>query len=226
MTPRFRSDLAVWVALGGAYAVAITRGGGEYGEAWRRAGAGLNKTNTFDDCCAIAEALVAEGVSAPDRLCVRGLSNGGLVVAACVNRRPELFAGASCLIPLVDVVHLLQMPAGASIAAEFGDPTAERATFDYLLSYSPLQNVRPSPHKPDLLIVVGEKDERAPPAWAYRYVAELQAAAEPDQAVLLKVLPGEAHGGWPPQVDRDVLCDEVAFLWSAAHGGLARNTNP
>jgi prolyl oligopeptidase len=216
VTPSFRPDLAVWVAMGGAYAVANTRGGGEYGEPWHRAGMRLNKINTFADCCAVAEFLVDARVAGPDQLCIRGLSNGGLVVAACINRRPDLFAAASCMIPLVDVVHLMDMPAGSSIAAEFGDPTADRETFDYLLSYSPLQNVRHSPVRPDLLIIAGETDERAPPAWAYRYVAELQATTADDQVVLLRVVPGEAHGGWPQEVEHVLLGEQIAFLWARA----------
>jgi prolyl oligopeptidase len=216
ITPSFRPDLALWVTLGGAYVVANARGGGEYGEAWHRAGMRLNKINTFDDCIAITEALIEDAIAAPGTLCIRGLSNGGLVTAACVNLRPELFAAACCTVPLVDVVHLMQMPAGSSIASEFGDPTADRATFDYLLSYSPLQNIHASPARPDMLVIVGERDERAPPAWTYRYVAELQATASPGQTVLLEVVAGEAHGGWPPDVDRRLLEHEVAFLWDRA----------
>lgn len=213
LTPSFRPDLAAWVARGGAYAIVNTRGGGEYGETWHEAGARLNRIKTFEDYCAAGAALIATGICPENGLAARGLSNGGLLVCAVANRRPELFAAVSAGVPLVDVVHLMRLPAGAAIAQELGDPTASRAAFDYMRSYSPLQNVKPDPRRPAMLLSPAERDDRVSASSAYKHVAALQATAQDDQVALLRVVEGEGHTGWPDSVQRDVLVDELAFLW-------------
>lgn len=214
LTPSFRTDLAVWLALGGAYVVANIRGGGEFGETWHDSGARLNKVNCIEDFCAVAQALIHGGITSPAQLAVRGLSNGGLLVAASVNRHPELFAAASVRVPLVDVVHLRDLPAGAALARELGDPQQDIETFSAICAYSPLQNVRASPQRPAVLVIAADRDERLPRGWTFRYVAALQATCMPDQCVLMRLVEGEGHVGWPVDVERDVMADELAFLWS------------
>lgn len=226
ITPSFRQDLAAWLAMGGAYAVANIRGGGEYGREWHEAGARLNRKKTFDDFCAAGEALIDQGVCAPGGLAIRGLSNGGLLVAAVVNQRPELFAAAAIGIPLVDVVNLMSLPAGHAIAAELGDPTADKTSFDYIASYSPLQNVSAAPHRPAIIITPAERDSRVSPAQAYKLAAALQATASGDQVVLLRVIEGEGHGGWPWPVQRELLSDELGLLWAHASKGAAQEQGP
>jgi prolyl oligopeptidase len=213
LTPRFRADVAAWLALGGTYVVANVRGGGEYGEDWHAAGARLNRRKSFEDFCAVGAELIARGICSPAGLGIRGVSNGALLVAASVQARPELFAAAVAEVPLLDVVHLKRLPAGAAIAAELGDPEADRATFEYLLGYSPLQNVRRSPHRPAMLLAPAERDERVSPAQTYKFVASLQQTAAPGQVALLRVIDGEGHTGWSWESERDLLADELAFLW-------------
>jgi prolyl oligopeptidase len=213
LTPKFRSDVAAWLALGGTYVVANIRGGGEYGEDWHAAGARLNRRKTFEDFCAVGVELIARGICPPSGLAARGASNGALLVAASVQFRPELFAAAVAEVPLLDVVHLKRLPAGAAIAAELGDPEADRDTFEYLLGYSPLQNVRRSPHRPAMLLAPAERDERVSPAQTYKFVASLQQTAGPGQVALLRVIDGEGHTGWSWESERNLLADELAFLW-------------
>jgi prolyl oligopeptidase len=221
ITPQFRKDLALWLSLGGAYAVVNARGGGEYGREWHLAGKDFNKKNTFIDVCAAGDELIARGIAPPGGLCLRGLSNGALVGGAVVNLRPELFRAVALGVPLLDVVHLMQMKYGSSIAGEFGDPTSDKATFENLLSYSPLQNLKATAARPALFLTAGGIDESAPLEWTARYVAMAQATSEPGQIALLHVIPGEGHAQWPNAVDNAAFARDVAFLWAAATGGLS-----
>lgn len=214
LTPCYRPDLAAWIERGGAYAIVNTRGGGEYGEAWHEAGARLNRIKTFEDYCAAARELIARGICHSDGLAARGASNGGLLVSACANRCPELFAAVSAGVPLVDVVNLIKLPAGAAISQEIGDPTASQAAFEYMHSYSPLQNVRANERRPAMLLWPGEVDDRVSASQAYKHVAALQATAKPGQVALLRVIEGEGHMSWPESTQREMLVDELAFLWS------------
>lgn len=212
MTPQYRPDMLAWLALGGSYAVPNIRGGGEFGEAWHRAGQGLRKQTVFGDFEAAAEHLVAAGIASPDTLVIRGLSNGGLLVTAVVNRRPDLFAAAVAEVPLVDVMHIMDTPVGTAIAMELGDPTADDDTFDYMLAYSPLQNIHAHASRPHILVVPAETDERVAASWSYKYVARLQQTSMSGQVALLRTVPDEGHVGWPWPVMRDVLSDELVFF--------------
>jgi len=216
LTPQYRVDLAAWVELGGAYAVAITRGGGEYGAGWHAAGAKLNRPRTFEDFCAVAQALVDAGVCAAHSLAARGLSNGGLLVAASIQHCPRLFAAAAIEVPLVDVLHLHDLPAGAAMVAEFGDPRANSDDFACIRAYSPLQNVEVEPARPAILVAPAERDERVSAGQACKYVAALQATATPGQFALLRMVEGEGHVDWAVDVQREVLSDELAFLYEHA----------
>lgn len=213
LLPQYRPELLLWLALGGTFVVINTRGGGEYGALWHQGGQRERKKQVFEDFEAAAEYLQNSGVAQPDRTAIFGLSNGGLLVAAVVNRRPELFAAAVAEVPLVDVVHLMQLPIGPAVAAELGDPEADATMFEYMLSYSPLQNVRPNENRPAVMVVAAERDDRAPPAWAYRYVATMQDTALPGQEVFLRVVENEGHVGWPAGTVYDVMIDKLTFLW-------------
>ena len=216
LTPQFRADAAALLALGGAYACANTRGGGEYGSEWHAAGARANRPRTIEDFCAVADELVATGICTSSSLVARGLSNGSLLVAAALNRRPDLFAAAVLEVPLVDVLHLLELPAGEAIAGELGNPVRDREVFESMLRYSPLQNVKPRSRRAAVLVVPAEHDERATPGQAYKYVAALQASALDGQLALLSLVENEGHVGWPWEVQKAVLIEELAFLWTIA----------
>lgn len=217
ITPEYTPDVALWLELGGIYALANIRGGGEYGEAWRAAGCALNKQTSFDDFYAAAEYLIAEGYTSPRRLCAKGISNGGLLTAVCVNQRPDLFAAIVSEVPLTDVLGLERTEAGRACTAEYGSPRASRAMFDVLRSYSPLHNIRNDGASPAQLVVVAERDFSAPPAQAYKYAAARQAAlkaAGSDAPVLLRLLRGEGHTRWHYEVATRVSAEEIAFLHS------------
>lgn len=220
VTPEFRADLAAWLALGGVYAVANVRGGGEYGAAWRRAGSGLNRATAIDDFCAIGRALVEGGIARADALVARGLSNGGLLVSAAANRAPELFAAFAAEVPLVDVLHLKRLPLGATMVGEFGDPDSDADAFAAMRGYSPLQNLAVLDKRPAAFIAPADKDERVPAGQAYKYVAALQALARDGQVALMRLVEGEGHVGWRWASTRALLIDELSFLWSACSGRL------
>ena len=136
-----RPEAACWLALGGVYAYANLRGGGEYGDAWRAAGQGVRKQTVFDDFQDAALRLIARGVTTPRLLGIRGLSNGGLLIAACYNQRPDLYAAAIAEIPLADVMWLDRTDKGRAVAAELGNPRSSLDVARALHAYSPLQNV-------------------------------------------------------------------------------------
>src|SRR5262249_21219336 len=125
ITPEFSPDIPLWLALGGRYVIANIRGGGEYGKAWHEAGRGRNRQRVFDDFCAVAKELVAQGYATRDRLAIRGISNGGLLTAACAVQRPELFAAAICELPLLDGLTLGTDPWSQALRPEYGDPVAD-----------------------------------------------------------------------------------------------------
>ncbi len=211
ITPEYVPEIALWLDLGGIYAVANLRGGSEYGEAWHAAGSGINKQNTFDDFYAAAEYLIAQGYTGAHRLCARGLSNGGLLTAVAAQQRPDLFAAVITEVPLTDLFWMDDTPTGQSLAAEYGNPRDSREMFELMRAISPLHNVQP--YGPPQLVVVAEQDINAPPAQAYKYVAARLEALEDEQApVLLRVARGEGHTGWRPESTRSALAEEVAFL--------------
>ena len=219
ITPEYMPEIALWLDLGGVYAVANIRGGGEYGEAWHAAGTRLNKQTGFEDFYAAAEFLIAEGITGAGKLSIRGISNGGLLTAVGANQRPDLFAAVISEIPLTDMLWLGESRTGRSIGAEYGDLCESPAMFEALRAYSPAHNTHGD--GPAQLVVVAEQDFSAHPGQAYKFVAARQAAlaaAGRDTPVLLRLVKGEGHGGWRDESVRSVLADEVAFLWRVVHG--------
>ncbi|MGH8249878.1 MAG: CocE/NonD family hydrolase [Steroidobacteraceae bacterium] len=224
ITPEYSPEIALWLSLGGVYALANIRGGGEYGERWHAAGSRLRKQTTFDDFYAAAEHLIAGGYTAAQHLVARGISNGGLLTAVCVNQRPDLFAAVVSEVPLTDLMWLSDTATGQAVAAEYGSAAESRELFEVLRGYSPLQNVRPAPRTPAQLVVVADQDRSAPPGQAYQYVAARQEAIRSSDTyapVLLRIVHQEGHNDWPPHVTRRVLAEEIAFLWHFAKTGDA-----
>ena len=212
--PEYSPAIALWLFLGGIYAVANIRGGGEYGERWHRAGSGLAKQNTFDDFYAAAQYLIAEGYTSAAHLVARGISNGGLLTTVCANQRPDLFAALVSEVPLADMLGLDDTTTGQAVAAEYGNPR-DRAAFDVLRSYSPLHNIRDDVRTPAHFVVAAEHDVSAQPQQIYPYVAARQAAIarSPHYApVLLRLVRGEGHTEWPPATTRRTLAEQTAFL--------------
>ncbi len=209
--PRFENWHHAWLHWGGVYAIANLRGGGEYGEAWHKAGQFFNKQNVLDDFAAAAEYLVNEGYTTPSRLTIRGGSNGGLLTAACYNQRPELFGAVISQVAAVDLLRLPGTPIGATLTMELGSPDQSVEMFEYLLSYSPLHNVRHEGPYPPILHMVGENDPRCKPGHIYKYVAEMQRTEAPERIAILRVVKGAGHGTHRKAEAISWAADEVAF---------------
>lgn len=215
LTPGFSGPLFQWLDWGGVYAVANLRGGGEYGEKWHTSGMLGSKQNVFDDFAAAAEYLRDEGYTRPERLAIRGGSNGGLLTGTLVTQRPELFNAAIVAVPLLDMVRFQNFLMAKYWVPEYG--TAENeADFQWLIKYSPYQNVRKGTKYPSVLVTAGENDSRVHPGHARKFAAALQAASASDRnqkPILLWVDRDAGHGqGKPLNLRvRDVV-DERMFL--------------
>jgi len=194
-----------FIEAGGIYAYANLRGGCEYGRDWWQAGRRETKQNTFDDLYAAAEHLIRLGVTAPDRLAVRGASNGGLLAAVAVTQRPDLFRAAVCEVPLTDMVRAFNAPYLAYYTEEYGDPQ-DPALLPVLLAYSPVHNVREGLRYPATLILCGSSDIRCQPWNGRKLAALLQQATSSEEPVLFKVL----YGGHGPGLPLDAIVERHA----------------
>jgi prolyl oligopeptidase len=220
-TPVFRPDVIAWVEQGGVYASANIRGGGEYGEAWHRAGQFEKKQNVFDDFIAAAEYLIAEKYTSSAGLAINGGSNGGLLVGAVMTQRPELFAAAVPQVGVMDMLRFDKFSGGAAWAVEYGSAGDPKA-FAYLRAYSPLHNIKPGACYPATLVTTADHDDRVVPSHSFKFAAALQSAqgATPncDRPALIRVETQGSHGYRP--LDRRIA--ELADIWAfvARHTGM------
>jgi len=212
LRPGFWPAYYPWLEAGGALAVPNLRGGGEFGEDWHRAGMGLNKQNVFDDFIAAAETLIQRGYTKPERLAIRGRSNGGLLVGAAVTQRPDLFGAVLCGVPLTDMVRYTKLGVGQTWIEEYGAPEDARF-FPLLYNYSPYHHVDPTVAYPPVLVLTAEQDDRVEPAHARKLAAILQAARDGRNFALLTVEQQAGHGG-SGRIEDKVRrwTDEFAFL--------------
>ncbi|MCD4748344.1 MAG: prolyl oligopeptidase family serine peptidase [Thermoanaerobaculales bacterium] len=214
-TPAFRLRAASWVAAGGVYALANLRGGGEFGEEWHQAGMMKVKQNTFDDFIAASEWLIAENYTSPAHLGIRGGSNGGLLVGACMNQRPDLFGAVICEYPLLDMVryHLHMM--GPYWVAEYGSAD-DPELFPIIMGYSPYHNVADDTAHPATLFTTGDGDTRVAPLHARKMAALLQAKQAGETPILLRYHTKSGHSaGMPTDEITNQLLEVVSFLkWS------------
>lgn len=217
ITPEYTPEIGLWLGLGGRYVIANIRGGGEYGESWHDAGKLDKKQNVFDDFCAAARYLLDGGFCTRDSLAIKGLSNGGLLTAACLTQHPELFGAVISEIPLVDVVNLCKSEWGAAITAELGDASASKAMFDSLRAYSPLHNIDAALEYPPVLVVPAECDAPYIVSTAYKFIATLQEGGT-GRVALLRLVHDSGHTGWTSRITREVIADEIAFLRLTLHG--------
>ena len=194
MTPSFSASRLAWLEAGGAYALPNLRGGGEYGEAWHRAGMLDKKQNVFDDFIGAAEYLIREKFTSSQKLAIRGGSNGGLLVGAAMTQRPELFRAVICGVPLLDMVRYHLFGSGRTWIAEYG--SAEDASqFRTLYGYSPYHRVKKGADYPALLMQSADSDDRVDPMHARKMVALIQASTGSDRPVLLTIEKNAGHGG-------------------------------
>jgi prolyl oligopeptidase len=217
MTPAFSALAAVWLEHGGVYAVPNLRGGGEYGEAWHRAGMGKNKQNVFDDFAGAAQHLVALGYTRPEKLAIYGGSNGGLLVGAAMTQHPELFGAVVCGVPLLDMVRYPLFGSGKTWIAEYGSP--ENADeFAALYAYSPYHHVQAGAKYPSLLMMAADSDDRVDPMHARKFTAAVQWSAQGEgqgsgKPALFRVEENAGHGGGDMVKKRVASStDIVAFL--------------
>ncbi len=211
MYPHYIGVTASFINRGGVYAVACLRGGNEYGENWHRAGMLHNKQNVFDDFISAAEYLIAEGWTNPNRLAIRGGSNGGLLVAAVAVQRPDLFKAVFCGVPLIDMIRYHKFLIARFWIPEYGDPDKEE-DFKYLLKYSPYHNVRFGMNLPTMLIKTGENDTRVDPLHAKKFAALLQNLPTQINPVLLLIDFESGHGSGQ-SIDQMVFNIEIEFQW-------------
>lgn len=209
--PGFSTAALAWLEEGGVYVTASLRGGGEYGEAWHDAGRLANKQNGFDDFIAVAEDLIAAGVTRSDRLAIAGGSNGGLLVGAVMEQRPELFAVALPAVGVMDMLRYDRFTGGQAWATEYGS-SSDPAAFQWLRAYSPLHNVKPGTCYPATLVSTADHDDRVVPSHSYKFAAALQAAQGCGRPVLLRVQTQGSHGYLPIDKAITELAEEWAFV--------------
>lgn len=198
LTPSFSIANAAWLEMGGVYAVANLRGGGEYGKDWHKAGTKLQKQNVFDDFIAAAEYLIDEKYTSSEQLAVRGGSNGGLLVGAVMTQRPELFAVALPAVGVLDMLRYHTFTAGAGWAYDYGTADDNKEMFEYLLGYSPVHNVEEGVAYPATLITTGDHDDRVVPAHSFKFAAELQDKAGGENPQLIRIETNAGHGAGTP----------------------------
>jgi prolyl oligopeptidase len=214
--PSFTAFEAAWIETGGVFAVALLRGGSEFGETWHRAGMLTNKQRVFDDFIAASEWLVREKYTNPSALGIMGTSNGGLLVGAALTQRPELYRAVLCGFPDVDILRFNQFTANNNMPAllEYGD-AASKAQYDAIKQYSPYQNVRAGTAYPAVMLASGDHDTRVPPLAARKFTARLQASSTSGRPVILRYHPKAGHAanrGLPFSRRIEDAAAELAFM--------------
>jgi prolyl oligopeptidase len=212
LTPAFSVANLVWMEMGGIYAAANLRGGGEYGETWHQAGMKLKKQNVFNDFIATAEWLIANNYTSSRKLAIGGGSNGGLLVGAAMTQRPGLFAAALPAVGVLDMLRFHKFTIGWAWTSEYGS-SENPEEFKALLAYSPLHNLKPGTVYPATFITTADHDDRVVPAHSFKFAAALQAAHVGDVPVLIRIETRAGHGaGKPVSKTIDETADRWAFL--------------
>jgi prolyl oligopeptidase len=210
LTSEFSITRLAWMEMGGVFASANLRGGGEYGESWHKAGTKLDKQNVFDDFIAAAECLIAKKYTRPEKLGIMGRSNGGLLVGAVVNQRPDLFAAALPAVGVMDMLRFHEFTAGRFWVDDYG--SAENAKeFGALHAYSPYHNIEQGVKFPAVLVTTADTDDRVVPGHSFKYIAALQAAQAGEAPVLIRIETRAGHGTGKPTTKQ---IEEYADMWA------------
>ncbi|WP_304708025.1 prolyl oligopeptidase family protein [uncultured Rikenella sp.] len=209
-TPGFSASNILLLEQGGIYALANIRGGGEYGEAWHRAGMLEKKQNVFDDFIAAAEYLIAEKYTSPQKLAIAGGSNGGLLIGACLTQRPDLYCATFPMVGVLDMLRYHRFTIGWGWVVEYGSAD-NAADFPYLYKYSPLHNIKRGTCYPPTMIMTADHDDRVVPAHSFKFGATLQAAQGCENPILLRVESDAGHGAGKP-ISKSI--QEQADIWS------------
>jgi prolyl oligopeptidase len=216
LNPSFSALRIAWLEQGGIYALMNLRGGGEYGEKWHEAGIRLKKQNVFDDCIAAAEYLIREKYTSPAHLALQGGSNGGLLVGAVINQRPDLFKVALPAVGVMDMLRFQKFTAGVGWVSDYGSSDDE-TQFKYLLGYSPLHNIKPGVKYPATLVTTSDHDDRVVPAHSFKYIATLQEKQEKVAGMaplLIRIETNSGHGSSNLTKALEETADEYAFIWA------------
>jgi prolyl oligopeptidase len=208
--PAFSVPNLVWMEMGGVFALANLRGGGEYGKAWHVAGMKETKQNVFDDMIAAAEWLMQNNYTRTSRFAIGGRSNGGLLTAACLTQRPDLFGTALVIVGVLDMLRFHKFTIGWAWVSDYGSPD-DPQDFEVLMRYSPYHNLRPGTNYPAVMIATGDHDDRVYPAHSFKFAAALQNAQAGNKPVLLRVETSAGHGLGKPTAK---LIDEFSDLWT------------
>jgi prolyl oligopeptidase len=215
LTPTFKASSLVWMEMGGIYAVANLRGGGEYGEPWHMAGTKLRKQNVFDDFIGAAEWLIANKYTETSKLAILGGSNGGLLVGAAITQRPDLFGAAIPAVGVMDMLRFHRFTIGWAWTSDYGS-SDDPEEFKAIYKYSPLHNLKPGTKYPPTLILTADHDDRVVPAHSFKFAATMQAAQVGDAPVLIRIETKAGHGaGKPTSKAIDEVADEWSFLVKA-----------
>ena len=217
-----RTELSIpalaWMEQGGIYAVANLRGGGEYGEAWHKAGKLDKRQNVFDDFIAAAQYLIERGYTTTPQLAVHGRSNGGLLVGAVLNQRPDLFAAGVADVGVMDMLRFHKFTAGQGWVDDYGSSDDPKG-FKYLYAFSPYHNIKPGTKYPAVMVTTGDHDDRVVPGHSFKYIAALQAAQAGDKPVIIRVDVKAGHGAGKPTAKLiEEVADRLAFITEYTKG--------
>lgn len=221
MTPAFSVSRLAFVENGGILAVANLRGGGEYGEEWHKAGTKLNKQNVFDDFIAAAEYLIREKYTSPAKLAIQGGSNGGLLVGAVTNQRPDLFRVALPAVGVMDMLRYHKFTIGWAWAGDYGTSEESEEMFNYLKAYSPYHNIQKGGKYPAVLVTTADHDDRVVPAHSFKYIARLQEYNAGKYPVLIRIETKAGHGAGKPT---SKMIEEYTDLWAFTFHHLGMTT--
>jgi prolyl oligopeptidase len=213
-TPAFSLFRIMWLEQGGVFALAGLRGGGEYGEDWHKAGTLMQKQNVFDDCIAAAEYLINEKYTSAGKVALQGGSNGGLLVGAVINQRPDLYGVALPAVGVMDMLRYHKFTIGFHWATDYGTSEDSIEMFKYLLGYSPLHTIKENIEYPAVFVTTGDHDDRVVPAHSFKYAATLQEKYKGTNPVLIRIETNAGHGaGKPTAKIIDEYTDELAFAF-------------
>jgi prolyl oligopeptidase len=219
ITPSFSIAAALWIKMGGVYAVPNIRGGGEYGEKWHLAGTRMNKQNVFDDFISAGEYLISQKYTSSDYLAVMGGSNGGLLIGAVMTQRPDLMKVAIPEVGVMDMLRYHKFTAGAGWAYDYGTSEESKEMFEYIYKYSPVQNVKENVKYPATIITTGDHDDRVVPAHSFKFAAELQAKQAGNNPVLIRIETRAGHGAGTP-VSKSIELYTDIFSFSLYNMGI------
>lgn len=213
LEPGFSATLLPFLNAGGIYAQANLRGGGEYGEKWHQAGMLLNKQNVFDDFIAAGEYLIAQKYTSKEKLSIRGGSNGGLLVGAVINQRPDLFKVAIAQVGVMDMLRFHKFTIGWNWIADYGSSEKDLTNFKNLYAFSPLHNIKEGLMYPSVLVTTADHDDRVVPAHSFKYIATLQEKYKGSNPVLIRIDTNSGHGASNTKKNIEALADIYSFIF-------------